>query len=161
MKVTTHVDYLLRQGRSPKELVELGFRKSVVTRVRRQLREEKTALQPKTSKRMLKANSQSQPSTTLPMEVAQIEQKVALSGEPDWRTGHPGRGSGGNRRGLGGSRGHRIAPQRHSHPRPQAQFYMRLRCIGLRRAADSVHQMRERNLARLVPRAVISHFGQP
>ena len=41
MKTTEHVEYLLRQGRKPKELVELGFPKQVVTRVRRQLREER------------------------------------------------------------------------------------------------------------------------
>jgi len=41
MKITEHVEHLLRQGRKPKELIELGFPKSVVTRVRRQLREEK------------------------------------------------------------------------------------------------------------------------
>ncbi len=43
MKVTEHVEHLLRQGRKPVELVELGFPKSVVTKVRRQLREEKAA----------------------------------------------------------------------------------------------------------------------
>ena len=37
MKVTEHVERLLRQGRKPKELIELGFPKSVVTRVRRQM----------------------------------------------------------------------------------------------------------------------------
>lgn len=37
MKVTKHVEHLLRQGHKPKELVELGFPKSVVTKVRRQL----------------------------------------------------------------------------------------------------------------------------
>ena len=40
MKVTEHVEHLLRQGKKPKELIELGFPKRVVTRVRRQLREE-------------------------------------------------------------------------------------------------------------------------
>jgi hypothetical protein len=43
MKVTEHVEHLLRQGRKPVELVELGFPNSVVTRVRRRLREEKAA----------------------------------------------------------------------------------------------------------------------
>ena len=47
MKVTEHVEYLLRQGRKPKELVELGFPKLVVTRVRRQLRKHKAAPQTK------------------------------------------------------------------------------------------------------------------
>jgi hypothetical protein len=48
MKVTEHVEHLLRQGRKPKELIELGFPKSVVTRVRRRLKEEKAAPQSKT-----------------------------------------------------------------------------------------------------------------
>lgn len=43
MKVTEHIEELLRQGRKPKELIELGFPKSVVTRVRRRLRDEKAA----------------------------------------------------------------------------------------------------------------------
>ena len=47
MKVTNHVEKLLRQGRKPKELIELGFLKSVVTRVYRQLREEKATSQKK------------------------------------------------------------------------------------------------------------------
>lgn len=47
MKVTKHVEQLLRQGRKAKELVELGFTKSVVTRVRRQLKQEKATPQTK------------------------------------------------------------------------------------------------------------------
>jgi len=47
MKQTEHIEKLLRQGRNPKELVELGFAKSVVTRVRRRLAEEKTGVQRK------------------------------------------------------------------------------------------------------------------
>ena len=47
MKVTEHVEHLLKQGRKPKELVESGFPKSVVTRVRRQLGKEKAAPQTK------------------------------------------------------------------------------------------------------------------
>lgn len=45
MKTTDHIEYLLRQGRKPKELQELGFPKRVITRVRRKLRQEKS--QPK------------------------------------------------------------------------------------------------------------------
>ena len=41
MKVTEHVELLLRQGRKPKELVELGFSKTAVTRAKRQLKKEK------------------------------------------------------------------------------------------------------------------------
>jgi hypothetical protein len=47
MKVTAQVENLLKQGKKPKELVELGFPKSVVTRVRRRLREEKAGVQRK------------------------------------------------------------------------------------------------------------------
>lgn len=47
MKVTEHVEHLLRQGRKPKELIDLGFPKSVVSRVRRRLREEKAAKEAK------------------------------------------------------------------------------------------------------------------
>ena len=41
MKTTDHVEYLLRQGKKPKELLALGFPKQVITRVRRRLKEEK------------------------------------------------------------------------------------------------------------------------
>jgi predicted RNase H-like nuclease (RuvC/YqgF family) len=77
MKVSKHVEQLLRQGKKPKELVELGFPKSVVTRVHRQLREEKAALQPKTPKGRAEAKSRFQPSLTVPVEMAPIQQKMA------------------------------------------------------------------------------------
>jgi len=47
MKVSKHVERLLRQGKKSKELIELGFPKSVVTRVRRKLRREKATLRAK------------------------------------------------------------------------------------------------------------------
>lgn len=50
MKITEHIEYLLRQGRSPEELLELGFSKQVITKVRRQLRREKAAQQAKVPK---------------------------------------------------------------------------------------------------------------
>jgi len=50
MKVTKHIEQLLRQGRKPKELIELGFSKSAVTRVSRRLRREKAALKTKAVK---------------------------------------------------------------------------------------------------------------
>jgi hypothetical protein len=43
MKVTEHVEHLLRQGHKPKELVALGFSKRVVTRARRRLKEERAS----------------------------------------------------------------------------------------------------------------------
>lgn len=60
MRTTEHVEYLLRQGKKPEELVELGLPKSVVTSVRRRLRDEKAALQ-----------------TTAPAVVAQQENSQA------------------------------------------------------------------------------------
>ena len=62
MKVTEHVEHLLRQGRKPKELIELGFPKSVVTRVRRQLREEKAAPQTKVPEGTTQAKAHLDPS---------------------------------------------------------------------------------------------------
>ena len=44
MKVGEHVERLMRQGKKPKELIELGFSKTVITRVRRQLRKERALL---------------------------------------------------------------------------------------------------------------------
>lgn len=64
MKVTQHVEHLLRQGRKPKELVDLGFPKAVVTRVRRQLREEKKASRPRTEKGKCGGESLSQAAVT-------------------------------------------------------------------------------------------------
>ena len=75
MKVTEHVEHLLREGRKPKELLELGFPKAIVTRVRRQLREEKTTHS--VPKGGAEAKSRSQPSATSPVEMAPIQQKLA------------------------------------------------------------------------------------
>jgi hypothetical protein len=61
MKVIAHVEQLLRQGHKPKELIALGFPKSVVTRVRRQLREEKAALHSGTQEGRAGAESHPQP----------------------------------------------------------------------------------------------------
>ena len=61
MRVTEHVAHLLRQGRKPKELIELGFPKRVVTRVRRQLRDEKGPSKPRTGKGKAKREGQTQP----------------------------------------------------------------------------------------------------
>jgi len=43
MKTREHAEYLLKQGKKPKELVELGFPKALVTRIRRQLSENKAS----------------------------------------------------------------------------------------------------------------------
>ncbi len=72
MKVTEHVRYLLKQGRKPKELVELGFPKSVVTRIRKQLRGEKTTSQSRTAKGKAEVESCSPSKVTPPAKAASI-----------------------------------------------------------------------------------------
>lgn len=83
MKVTDHVERLLRQGRKPKELVELGFPKRVVTRVRRQLREEKRASRPRTEKGKGKGENHALSAVTphvetapVPPELESLESKI-------------------------------------------------------------------------------------
>ena len=77
MKVTEHVELLLRQGRKPKELVELGFPKQVVTRVRRRLKE-KATLQAKRGKGGVEAESRPQSAVTTAVEAqsGSLENKV-------------------------------------------------------------------------------------
>jgi ribosomal protein L37E len=76
VKVTEHVERLLRQGKKPKELVELGFPKRVVTRVHRQLRKEKTAVQTKVPEVAPQTKTQLQTPPESPEEIATIWQKV-------------------------------------------------------------------------------------
>jgi len=75
MKVTEHVKRLLEQGRRPKELIELGFPKSVVTRVRRQLREEKTAPQSRTQKGRTEVESRARSAVTPLVGTAPVHPK--------------------------------------------------------------------------------------
>ena len=76
MKVTEHVERLLRQGKKPKELIEFGFPKRVVTRVHRQLRKEKTAVQTKVPEAVPQAQTQLQTPPESPETIATIWQKV-------------------------------------------------------------------------------------
>lgn len=76
MKVSKHVEQLLRQGRKPRELVELGFPKRVVTRVYRQLREEKATSQKKEPEGAPQAETQLQAPPESPETIATIWQKV-------------------------------------------------------------------------------------
>ena len=83
MKVTDHVERLLRQGRKSKELVELGFPKSVVTRVRRRLRKEKATLGGRVPERMPRVESHLELLAPSTRETAQMEQQLAPDhGEP-------------------------------------------------------------------------------
>jgi hypothetical protein len=76
MKVTKHIEQLLKQGHKPREIVELGFPKRVVTRVYRQLRKEKATSWEKESKIAHQEKTQ----VTIPPgssgEIATIWQKV-------------------------------------------------------------------------------------
>ena len=63
MRVTEHVELLLRQGRKTKELLDLGFPKAVITRVRRRLRNE--GLSPRTRTSKVQAGRQIDPQTSL------------------------------------------------------------------------------------------------
>jgi len=76
MKVTKHVEKLLRQGHKPKELIQLGFPKPVVTRVNRQLRKEKTAVQTKAPEVAPQAETQLPTPPESPEIIATIWQKV-------------------------------------------------------------------------------------
>jgi len=76
MKVSEHVKRLLRQGQKPKELIELGFPKSVVTRVRRQLKEEKATSQKQEPERAPGAETQAQTPPESPETIATMWQKV-------------------------------------------------------------------------------------
>ena len=76
MKMMEHVEHLLRQGRKPKELVELGFPKQIVTRVRRRLRQEKVVLEGKVQKGMAQPESGLQSLAESPEQMAVIQQKL-------------------------------------------------------------------------------------
>ena len=76
MKAAEHVELLLRKGRRPKELVELGFPKRVVTRVRRKLKKEKAASRKKEVTRTPQTETQLQTPPESPETIATIWQKV-------------------------------------------------------------------------------------
>lgn len=76
MKASKHVERLLRQGRKRKELIELGFPKSIVTRVSRQLKKEMAALKVKATKGTAQAETQLSTPPGSPEEIATIWQKV-------------------------------------------------------------------------------------
>jgi len=76
MKVSKHVEHLLRQGRKPKELVELGFPKSVVTRVRRQLRKHKAAPQTKVPRGTAEVETGHQTPPESPDKIGVIQRKL-------------------------------------------------------------------------------------
>lgn len=76
MKVTEHVEYLLRQGRNPRELVELGFPKSVITRVRRRLKQEKMDEQGKLEREKARDTSKTRALLASPLEKTPTDQEL-------------------------------------------------------------------------------------
>ena len=76
MKVGEHVERLIRQGKKTKELIELGFSKKVITRVRRQLRKEKALLQAKSSAETAQGLSPVQTVAESSDQMAEIWQKL-------------------------------------------------------------------------------------
>ena len=76
MKVSEHVEHLLRQGRKPKELVELDFPKSVVTRVRRKLRKEKATPRAKVPEATAQAETHVQSLPESPEKMTPVWQKL-------------------------------------------------------------------------------------
>ena len=77
MKTTEHIEYLLRQGKKPGELVQLGFPKQVITRVRRQLRQDKAVQQVKVPKGRGGAKGSPQPPLASGKDTVTVEQKLA------------------------------------------------------------------------------------
>jgi len=77
MKVSQHVQKLLEEGRHPRELVELGFPKSVVTRVRRQLKAEKRPKGLKVTEDRTQVKSYSQALAALPANMALADERLA------------------------------------------------------------------------------------
>lgn len=76
MKVTEHVENLLRQGRNPRELVELGFPKSVITRVRRRLKQEKMDEQAKLEREKARDTSKTRALLASPLEKTPTDREL-------------------------------------------------------------------------------------
>jgi len=78
MKAIEHVEYLLTQGKDPKELVELGFPKHVVTRVSRRLKKEKAAERVRAPNSERKGKALSETSAVSADNVVAIPEKLVF-----------------------------------------------------------------------------------
>lgn len=76
IKVTKHIEQLLRQGRKPKELVALGFPKLVVTRVYRRLKKEKAAIEAKTPEGTKQTECHPETVAELTEKIVAIQQRL-------------------------------------------------------------------------------------
>ena len=72
-----HIAYLLKQGKKPKDIVELGFSKRVVTRIFRKLKEEKRATR-KESERTAFSSNETPPldAAIKPSELASLKEQI-------------------------------------------------------------------------------------
>ena len=84
MKVTEHVESLLRQRRKPKELIQLGFPASVVTRVRRKLKKEEGLKKVKAAERFDTTKGEANSSLRLPDSKRVLAPKLELT-ETQWK----------------------------------------------------------------------------
>lgn len=81
MKVIQHVKQLLRQGKKPRELRELGFSKVAITRARRQLKEERASERAGTPKQGYDSTSRGQTQSPVAkdkVDLAQLEDEVDI-----------------------------------------------------------------------------------
>jgi len=76
MKVSNHVRRLLINGHKPKELIQLGFSKTIVTRERRRLKKEKAALRAKASGATAQGVSHLQTEKESSDQTAAVEQEL-------------------------------------------------------------------------------------
>jgi predicted nuclease with TOPRIM domain len=76
MKVTQHIEQLLRQGRKPRELIDLGFAKSAVTRVYRRLKREKAAIEAKTPEGTKQTECHPESAVELTEKIVAIQQRL-------------------------------------------------------------------------------------
>ena len=76
MRVTEHIKILLENGHKPKELIELGFSKTTVTRVQRQLRKEKATSPTKAPAQPVEAEHSARGPVSTPGDVANIQQRL-------------------------------------------------------------------------------------
>ena len=73
MKVTDHVELLLRQGYKPRELIQLGFSKKVVSRVRKKLPMEKAAEEIKIPAERIREDAHAQESVSASSDMTQVQ----------------------------------------------------------------------------------------
>lgn len=77
MKALDHVRKLLEGGHKPKELVELGFSKAVITRVKRQLKRVESEQKPRVPTKTAPTESQVKILKASPADITGLQQELA------------------------------------------------------------------------------------